>query len=146
MNFDNVRLYHGHHSCALLSLKKNQKYRINNLWAWTRFKKPTILNQDRNRNIGPWLPIKNKYIQHYPSCLPLRLDDPRFNTAFLTFSENFIGLAKIRLNNLSCYLFAYLLLNAKHESKRQMAVDFYCTIVIYRIYTNIGVIYLSPFY
>ena len=27
--------------CALLSLKKKQKYRIDTLWAWTRFKKPT---------------------------------------------------------------------------------------------------------
>ena len=37
---------------ALLSLKKKQIYRINTLWAWTRSKKPKILNQDRNRNIG----------------------------------------------------------------------------------------------
>ena len=29
--------------CALLSLKKKQKYKINTLWAWTRFKKPKIL-------------------------------------------------------------------------------------------------------
>ena len=51
LNYDNLSLYHVHY--ALLSLKKKQKYRINTLWAWTRFKKPTILNQDRNRNIGP---------------------------------------------------------------------------------------------
>ena len=36
LNFDNVRLYNVHTLCALLSLKKKQKYRINTLWAWTR--------------------------------------------------------------------------------------------------------------
>ena len=62
MNFDNVSLYHVHYVPYYLWRKgRNTGSIFNILWAWTRFKKPTILNQDRNRNIGPLTYIRNRY-------------------------------------------------------------------------------------
>ena len=119
-------------------MKKKQKYRINTLWAWTRFKKPTILNQDRNRNIGPliwnlsifWIFRKSQEKHFVEKCGISKQAQPillYFSGIFCTYPHLWIVRRTVSWTALSVFGPLYYLLLQLLEAKILKLIGPFCT-------------------